>query len=111
MVIILLQRGQLQNYPKGDVAELENYLWVRVESRLLKKNCQATYLHAWQELGRSFPLAEQAITLSSTILYPRMLLFFLAAKTARTPRSWPEILFFRLSLVISVSSPTFVGDK
>ena len=37
MVIILPRSGQLQNYLKGDLAELENYLWARVESKLLKK--------------------------------------------------------------------------
>ena len=36
MVIILPQWGQLQNYLKGDLAELENYLWARVESKRSK---------------------------------------------------------------------------
>ena len=37
MVIILPQGGQLQNYLKRDLADLENYLLVRVEFKLLKK--------------------------------------------------------------------------
>ena len=57
MVIILPQSGQLQNYLKGDLAELENYLWARVESKRSKtKKIRATYMyvHGWQEIGRSF---------------------------------------------------------
>ena len=37
MVIILPQGGQLQNYLKLDLGELENYLWAHVESKILKK--------------------------------------------------------------------------
>ena len=37
MVIFLPQRGQLQNYLKLDLAELENYLWTQVESKRSKK--------------------------------------------------------------------------
>ena len=95
-----LQRRQLQNYLKRNLAELANYLWAQVQSKSSKKkkNCWAwacTECHGWQEIRQSFPLAELAMSLSSTILYPRMLFFFLAAKTACTPRSWPEVLFIR----------------
>ena len=38
MVIILPQGGQLQNYLKLDVGELENHLWAHVESKSSKKN-------------------------------------------------------------------------
>ena len=37
MVIILPQRGQLQNYLKLDLGELENHLWAHVESKGSKK--------------------------------------------------------------------------
>ena len=40
MVIILPHRGQLQNYLKGDLAELEKSLCARVKSKLLKKNAE-----------------------------------------------------------------------
>ena len=63
MVIILPRSGKLQNYLKGDLAELDNYLWARVESKLLQKKkeektCRETYMHGRQEIGRSFPLAD-----------------------------------------------------
>ena len=37
MVIILPQGGQLQNYLKPDLGELENHLWAHVESKSSKK--------------------------------------------------------------------------
>ena len=37
MVIILPQGGQLQNYLKLDLGELENHLWAHVESKISKK--------------------------------------------------------------------------
>ena len=69
MVIILPQSGQLQNYLKGDLAELQNYLWARVESKLLKKKkkkktCRETYMHGRQEIGPSFPLTDLLVRLS-----------------------------------------------
>ena len=60
MVIILHQGGQLQNYLKLDLGELENHLWGDVEpkSSKKKKNCRATYVHGWPGIGQSFPSAE-----------------------------------------------------
>ena len=37
MVIILPPGGQLQNYLKLDLGELENYFWAHVESKISKK--------------------------------------------------------------------------
>ena len=37
MVIILPHGGQLQNYLKLDLGELENHLWAHVESKSSKK--------------------------------------------------------------------------
>ena len=37
MAIILPQGGQLQNYLKLDLGELENHLWAHVESKISKK--------------------------------------------------------------------------
>ena len=105
MVIILPQRGQLRNYLKGDLAELENYMWERVESKLLtqiKKNLPSNIRARMARNCTVFSIGRVRYhALSSTVLYSRLLFFFLAAKTARTPRSWPEVLFFRHSLVIS----------
>ena len=37
---IIPQRDRLQSYLTGDLAELENYLWARVEFKLLKKKAK-----------------------------------------------------------------------
>ena len=47
MVIILPQGGQLQNYLKLDLGELENHLWAHVESKSSKKSFPSAVYHAF----------------------------------------------------------------
>ena len=106
MVIILPQGGQLQNYLQGDLADLENYryLWVRVESKRSKKKKKKKKKLAEQHTCTGGKKLDGILVGCHAFihhLYPRMLFLFLVAKTARTPPSWPEILFFRHRLGIS----------
>ena len=70
MVIILPHGGQLQNYLKLDLGELENHLWAHVESK-------SSIAKEKKKKNLAGNIRALVVTLSSTILYPRMLSFFL----------------------------------
>ena len=63
---------------------------LRPEAKKKKKNENYRCTEG-KKIGRSFPLAEYL----KSILNPRMLFFYLVAKTAHIPRIGPEVLFFR----------------
>ena len=86
MVIILPRRGQLQNCLERVLAELDNNLWAQVESQ---RTCTDGKPRNWTVLsiGRVGNVFIHYFISSYAFL-------LLAARTARTPRSWPEILFF-----------------